>query len=203
MNVVLRYNHVDLNHLRIKDYQTWNAYNYQIPLHYKLGNIMMDKIMIDTPILFVPFGVKNYTNNNDNSKFFLDLSFENMEHDKNIYSFYQTLQKLDSYIEGKKDYIRRLLKLEYNLEYVRQIRTNKKEYYYSPTFKLKLNKNINHDFDIDVYSKNYKIQESIETCIKDNCYVKLIIYCEGLWVVKNKLGITWKIKKIDLQPLTL
>ena len=50
------------------------------------------EFLIQTPVLFVPFGIQQYSIND--SKKYLDLSFQNIENDKNIQVFLKNLKQI-------------------------------------------------------------------------------------------------------------
>lgn len=206
MNIILNFNHLELNKLKIEESQTNYDDNYQIPLSYQLSNnLFLNYIIINTCYMYVPTGLKKYKNTKGStddmiqSKYFLDLVFDNIENAKENYLFYKKINEIDSFFESKKEYIRKLLKLDYSLTYVKQIKKNKYNHFL-PTFKVKLQKNQDDLFDIELIDRHHnKINQKLEQCVLENCYVKLVIYFDSIWIVKDKMGISWKIKKIIKQ----
>lgn len=206
MNIILNFNHLELNKLKIEENQTNYDDNYQIPLSYQLSNnLFLNYIIINTCYMYVPTGLKKYKNTKGStddiiqSKYFLDLVFDNIENAKENYLFYKKINEIDSFFESKKEYIRKLLNLDYSLTYVKQIKKNKYNHFL-PTFKVKLQKNQDDLFDIELIDRHHnKINQKLEQCVLENCYVKLVIYFDSIWIVKDKMGISWKIKKIIKQ----
>lgn len=206
MNIILNFNHLELNKLKIEESQTNYDDNYQIPLSYQLSNnLFLNYIIINTCYMYVPTGLKKYKNTKGStddmiqSKYFLDLVFDNIENAKENYLFYKKINEIDSFFESKKEYIRKLLNLDYSLTYVKQIKKNKYNHFL-PTFKVKLQKNQDDLFDIELIDRHHnKINQKLEQCVLENCYVKLVIYFDSIWIVKDKMGISWKIKKIIKQ----
>ena len=207
MNIIIYFNNLELKRIKIDEPKSNYDDNYQIPLTYQISNhLFLENIMIDTCFLYVPNALKKYKNINDlntnliySNKYFLDLVFDNIEDIKENYLFYKKINEIDNFFESKKEYIRKLLKLDCNLTYVRQIKKNKYNHYL-PSFKAKIQKNQYNLFDVDILDKdNNKINEKLEDYVLENCYIKLVIYFDTIWIVKDKMGISWKIKKITKQ----
>ena len=161
--------------INIKKFLKYSDNYTLIPIKYKNNDLI-----IQTPKMYIPYGEKFVYNNND--KKYVDISFQNIENDKNIELFYHNLDIIHSKINKVFD--------EYNVDDL--IKTyNKNE-----LLRLKINKGIL------IYDHNQNIIDKIIP----NTYGYFIINLHGLWVNKNNNNIYyhWVLlqSKIDI-PLYL
>ena len=161
--------------INIKKFLKYSDNYTLIPIKYKNNDLI-----IQTPKMYIPYGEKFVYNNND--KKYVDISFQNIENDKNIELFYHNLDIIHSKINKVFD--------GYNVDDLIKI-YNKNE-----LLRLKINKGIL------IYDHNRNIIDKIIP----NTYGYFIIHLHGLWVNKNNNNIYyhWVLlqSKIDI-PLYL
>ena len=161
--------------INIKKFLKYSDNYTLIPIKYKNNDLI-----IQTPKMYIPYGEKFVYNNND--KKYVDISFQNIENDKNIELFYHNLDIIHSKINKVFD--------GYNVDDLIKI-YNKNE-----LLRLKINKGIL------IYDHNKNIIDKIIP----NTYGYFIIHLHGLWVNKNNNNIYyhWVLlqSKIDI-PLYL
>ena len=161
--------------INIKKFLKYSDNYTLIPIKYKNNDLI-----IQTPKMYTPYGEKFVYNNND--KKYVDISFQNIENDKNIELFYHNLDIIHSKINKVFD--------GYNVDDLIKI-YNKNE-----LLRLKINKGIL------IYDHNRNIIDKIIP----NTYGYFIIHLHGLWVNKNNNNIYyhWVLlqSKIDI-PLYL
>ena len=161
--------------INIKKFLKYSDNYTLIPIKYKNNDLI-----IQTPKMYIPYGEKFVYNNND--KKYVDISFQNIENDKNIELFYHNLDIIHNKINKVFN--------EYNVDDLIKI-YNKNE-----LLRLKINKGIL------IYDHNQNIIDKIIP----NTYGYFIIHLHGLWVNKNNNNIYyhWVLlqSKIDI-PLYL
>jgi hypothetical protein len=144
--------------INIKKFLKYSDNYTLIPIKYKNNDLI-----IQTPKMYIPYGEKFVYNNND--KKYVDISFQNIENDKNIELFYHNLDIIHSKINKVFD--------GYNVDDLIKI-YNKNE-----LLRLKINKGIL------IYDHNQNIIDKIIP----NTYGYFIIHLHGLWVNKNNNNI--------------
>ena len=77
--------------INIKKFLKYSDNYTLIPIKYKNNDLI-----IQTPKMYIPYGEKFVYNNND--KKYVDISFQNIENDKNIELFYHNLDIIHSKI---------------------------------------------------------------------------------------------------------
>ena len=161
--------------INIKKFLKYSDNYTLIPIKYKNNDLI-----IQTPKMYIPYGEKFVYNNND--KKYVDISFQNIENDKNIELFYHNLDIIHSKINKVFD--------GYNVDDLIKI------YNRNELLRLKINKGIL------IYDHNRNIIDKIIP----NTYGYFIIHLHGLWVNKNNNNIYyhWVLlqSKIDI-PLYL
>ena len=161
--------------INIKKFLKYSDNYTLIPIKYNNNDLI-----IQTPKMYIPYGEKFVYNNND--KKYVDISFQNIENDKNIELFYHNLDIIHNKINKVFN--------EYNVDDLIKI-YNKNE-----LLRLKINKGIL------IYDHNQNIIDKIIP----NTYGYFIIHLHGLWVNKNNNNIYyhWVLlqSKIDM-PLYL
>ena len=206
MDLILNYNELNIN----KIYFVQPLHNLimgnglHINLKYKLLDLDLNEIILETPVMEAPFGIRKYdeTDNKNKNKFYIDLSFKDIEINSEINNFYNKIKEIDEFIIEKSKFFSSLWNLDNNKDieemYINQIRYNYKddEGRYPPTFKIKMSKNRNGIFNSEIYGKKPQEMESLQDVIKKGSKVQIIMKCNGIWSINNKFGITWKVKYI-------
>lgn len=178
-----------------------------IDINYKVNEILtLSSIILLTPVMNIPFGIKKYNNYSEENeiKYYLDLSFNGMHDRKEIKDFYSLIKNLDNfiidYLFTNQDKFNLNYKNKKDLQenYISQIRNdNNHNLNLSPTFKIKLSENKKNGLSTQIYYKKKKIKKICENIIK-KCNVKCIIKCNGIWINGKKIGVTWKAEKINI-----
>jgi len=131
------------------------------------------EFLIQTPVLFVPFGIQQYSIND--SKKYLDLSFQNIENDKNIQVFLKNLKQIHSSV--KEDF------QEYTVD------NFLKETKFPTLLRLKVDDNC---FFFD-QNKN-KYQDDLP-----KTYGSFIIHLTGLWSMNQKIWFQWQLLQAKIK----
>ena len=209
MEIVLNYK--DFNVKNIHFIEPLNNIIMKKGLHinmiYKQMEYTLNEILLETPVMEAPFGIRKYddSDNKNKNKFYLDLSFKGYDEGQTeIQEFYEKIKQLDEYIVNKSKFLSNKWQLSgKNIEelYVNQIRYNYKDNFnkYPPTFKIKMSKNNNGLFTTKLYGENREI-DMLENLIKSGSKIQVVIKCNGIWSIKNRFGITWKVRYIKMIP---
>jgi hypothetical protein len=178
-----------------------------VNITYNLKECILNKILLKTPIMLVPFGIKKYddTDIKNKNKYYIDLSFQNINNNNDSDFFLKKMKELDTFIISESEkYLNEwdLKKDNLNIEklYVKQIRYNYKNtgINYPPTFKIKIKKNNTGFFNTKIITDNKNIENNIEKYITPNSHIQIIMQCNGLWSINNNFGLTWKVKYLKL-----
>jgi len=157
--------------INIKKFLKYSDNYTLIPIKYKNNDLI-----IQTPKMYVPYGEKYLY-----SKKYIDISFQNIDNDKNIELFYHNLEIIHKKVNNVFD--------EYIVDDLIKTYNNNK------LLRLKINK------DILIYDHNKNVIDKII----NNTYGNFIIHLQGLWVNKNgNIYYHWELLqcKIDI-PLYL
>ena len=165
---------IDKNNINIKKFLKYSDNYTLIPIKYNNKDLIFQ-----TPKMYVPYGEKFVYNNND--KKYVDISFQNIENDKNIELFYKNLKIIHNKIKK--------IFNEYKVDDLI------KKYNKNELLRFKINK------DILIFDHNKNMIEKII----NNTYGYFIIHLQGLWVNQNNnIYYHWELlqSKIDM-PLYL
>ena len=207
MEIIINKNNLDINKICFSECLSNKVINNgkHISINYKIDDkLTLTNILLITPDMNIPFEIKKY-NNYDNkiSKYYLDISFDNIDKNEEIKQFYNLINELDKYIldhiyQNQNKYSL-YYKSKYDLEqnYISQIRKNPKKQHLLPTFKLKLSQINGGEISAKIYNKKVKIYDLNNIFFK-NTNVKCIIKCNGIWIIGNKIGVTWKADVINI-----
>jgi hypothetical protein len=167
---------------------------------YRTPTLTLNNLLFETPWMDAPFGICQYNNDKDKSegKYHLDLSFNGHTHDPEIKNFFRVIENLDNFIINFIDNYQDCLGItnKNGYKYNHQLRYNKNNPKYPPTFKLKIfEKNTKV---VDLYGKEVN---NFNEYIQPNSRVQALIRCNGLWCYDNKWGLSWKVCKIVVKHL--
>ena len=194
MEIVLNYK--DFNVKNIHFIEPLNNIIMKKGLHinmiYKQMEYTLNEILLETPVMEAPFGIRKYddSDNKNKNKFYLDLSFKGYDEGQTeIQEFYEKIKQLDEYIVNKSKFLSNKWQLSgKNIEelYVNQIRYNYKDNFnkYPPTFKIKMSKNNNGLFTTKLYGENREI-DMLENLIKSGSKIQVVIKCNGIWALRE------------------
>ncbi len=152
-----------------------NIYNH--PIKY-----LNDSLIIQTPILNMPFGKYSY-----GAKSYIDASFINDVVDKDMANFKEIIVKINNIV------IKYVSKINKKLKFVDSIKNSNK--IYSDRIRL----NIQDDILVFNEKKNLVSQEYL----KARAYVKFLITPNNIWQNEEKFGITWIILQAKVYPQTI
>jgi len=202
MNQIVKYNYFNPENIKFLNKKQYDSIA-KIGLCYHHTPTFKNYISFITPWMFVPFGMGRYENNLNDTKFYLDLSFAGINTDLYLQQFHNILDKIDKYI---------IYNIRNNLEhlelghllpkknlakvYTNSLRYNinkdtlEKDRRFPPTLKLKL-----FTTNLILTDKDGHKLHSYDH-LRRGIYVKANIKCNGMWILKNKFGLTWTAKHI-------
>jgi len=153
-----------------------------IPIKYKHNNNKLD-VIIQTPRLYIPFGINPYRDKN-----YISLSFRNYEYDREIKTFLKTIKKLSNHIE---EYIK--YKWGHRYHFDNNIKENGNGF--PPLLKMTIPENVNIFDD----NRNNLVLDNITPKIECNG----IIYLSHIWKNKTRFGLTWKLLQLKVYPIKM
>ena len=145
---------------------------YKYPIKY-----LANDLIIQTPIIFIPFGLSMY-----NNKTYLDISFININNDKEMTTFKSTIDKINACVKSK------IHKKNKKLKFTNSIK--KSSNLYPDRFRLCIKD------DILVFNENKKLIQF--DYIQPKMYVKVLIHPECIWCNEETFGITWNVVQLKL-----
>lgn len=143
---------------------------YKYPIKY-----LANDLIIQTPIIFIPFGLSMY-----NNKTYLDISFIN--NDKEMNMFKSIIQKINTCVKNK------MIKKNKKLKFTNSIK--KSTNLYPDRLRLCIKD------DIMVFNEHKKIVQF--DYIQPKMYVKVLIHPECIWCNEETFGITWNVVQLKL-----
>ena len=132
-----------------------------------------DYLIIQTPLLYVPFGIQEYNTRNT-----IDISFHNIKYSKQTEHFYNTINVLHNTIL---DYVDTKDKTIFGIKH---------SVGYPPLLKLNVGKT--------TCWNNNREQMSLED-IKKNSFGSLIIHLEGVYITEKNIGFIWNVLQIRVK----
>jgi len=144
----------------------------------KYGSTTTCNIVIQTPLMFIPFGISTF-----NTSSYIEVSFKNPTHDSTIDDFYTFISSINHYFMSHKKFKK--------YTFINSLR--KPHDFFPHTLKLKYNTDIlifNED-NIDITNTHV---------IKPKLYSKFIIQLTNVWVnhKDKKYGLLWSICQMKL-----
>lgn len=170
MNIILKHNSIDLNLLKIKKKINIGNQFLNYPIKYSDKNLI-----IQTPIVYIPFGINKYDNKN-----YIDISFVNSDNDSTMNQFKNIIISLNDKIQNKLKNINK--KKKFITSY------KKSNGFFSDRLRLSFLE------DILIFNESKK-QISLEH-IKSKIYTKLLLCPQFIWEHKKTYGISWNILQI-------
>ena len=175
------------------------------------GNMYYDrkKLYIQTPIIKILNDLNKYENNGKKS-LSIDLSFGDLDVNKNIEVFYHNLENMDSLIlesgiKNSKEWL--------NKQSVKDLI----ESCYKPLLRKSVDKKTNEPnglfptsmrVKINTSTKIYNFQDELienkklDDLFVKGCKVQTILGTYGVWNMNNKFGCSWYIEKIRIEQET-
>ena len=152
-----------------------NIYNY--PIKY-----MNNSLIIQTPILTMPFGKYSYGPNS-----YIDASFINDAVDKDMVCFKDIVSKTNKFA------INYISKMNKKIKFISSIKNSNE--LYSDRIRLNIQE------DILVFNERKQLLE--HNYLKAKAYVKFLISPIHIWQNDNKYGISWSILQAKVYPQTV
>ena len=173
-NKILKVNDITIDNIVLKKQICIGNNLYNIPIKYLVNNLI-----IQTPIIFIPFTINKYKGNN-----YLDISFLNSEIDKEMSLFKKFIIDFNKYIETI------INKKNKNLEFVNSIKKS------NSIFPDRLRLSI----DDNILVFNDKKQLINFDMIQPKIYSKLLISPLCIWKNNKQFGIKWYILQTKIYP---
>jgi hypothetical protein len=157
-----------------------NIFNY--PIKY-LG----DNLIIQTPILYIPFGIYKY-----GTKSYLDASFLNISVDKEMSEYKGVINSLNNKVVKFISNIYNI-KSKGNWNFIDSVKQSTELYPDRMRFNLQA--------DILIFSDTKKLLDF--DYVKAKSYTKFLVTPVNIWLNDSKYGITWQILQIKIYPQTI
>jgi len=171
-------------------------------------------LIMQTPKMYIPYGVNKYEEPGKPNKYNLHLSFRGKEENGLVNEFYETMSRFDKKIiqDAMTNSISWFKKKTVSSEYLQDaykplVKFSKSEggeYIdkYPPTITIKLPYR-DGAFTCDVYNKK---KEKVENCdleqiLTKGCKVQVLMQCMGLWFAGTSFGCSWKVLQMKLEEL--
>jgi hypothetical protein len=152
-----------------------NIYNY--PIKY-----MNNSLIIQTPILTMPFGKYSY-----GTKSYIDASFINDVVDKDMVCFKDIVSKTNNFV------INYISKMNKKIKFISSIKNSNE--LYSDRIRLNIQE------DILVFNETKQLLD--HNYLKAKAYVKFLISPIHIWQNEDKYGITWSLLQAKVYPQTV
>jgi hypothetical protein len=157
------------------------------------------KLCLQTPWMFAPFGISEFVDEKTGPKYSLDVSFKGLDSDPKIKTFHDKMKELDEKIleqgvNSSKQWFGKIMKKVVLEELFRPVvKPAKDPEKYSPTIKFKI-MNVNQ---VEIYDtdKNKLTMDQIVS----GSQVQAIIECASVWFVNKTFGVTWKLVQLQLK----
>jgi len=184
--------HTLLDNLDISQYKD----NQKITLSTKDGKPMR----VQTPRLYMPFGISGFTPPVGNTKWNIDFSLKGYDEDGNVKEFYETLQKTEAAIVeavrvqspdifGKEMTTEELLPMfNSNIKHSADR---------EPKFRVRVDTTMGGDVKASIFDKD---KNSITSDLKDKLYARnsgiAIVEMNSMYFLNKKFGVTWKLHQL-------
>lgn len=172
MSKIYKPKEINIEHIIFKKPICIGNNMYKYPIKY-LGN----DLIIQTPIIFIPFGLSMY-----NNKTYLDISFININKDKEMNSFKKSIDHINTCGKNK------INKKNKKLKFTNSIK--KSTNLYPDRFRLCIKD------DIMVFNEHKDLIQF--DYIQPKMYVKVLIHPECIWCNEETFGITWNVVQLKL-----
>ena len=169
-------------------------------------------LIIQTPKMYMPWGMGKFEGDGGNVKYSLDLSFKNMESNENMEAFYKAISAFDERLvdDGVKNSMAWFKKKKQSVEvckalYAPMIKVSRDKDgepngKFPPTFKCKVPFR-DGTFLCDAYDSNRKlIEDDLSSVLVKGGQCQALIQCVGIWFAGGKYGCSWKIVQMKAYP---
>lgn len=161
-----------------------------------------ETMMVQTPRM-LSFGINKFVYSEE-SYYSVTFSFIGIENDEKLKEFHDFLVKLDTWgkelaLKNSWEWlgIKNISSETIDVNYHTNIKTSGKHDY----IKMKLRKGVS-GFTTTFFNKDKEVIDNsdIELVFNKGSYVRALLECNGFWVSNGKLGISWKIKQMIVEP---
>lgn len=181
-----------LDNLEISKYKD----NQKITLSTKDGKPMR----VQTPRLYMPFGISGFTPPVGNTKWNIDFSMKGYDEDGNVNEFYETLQKTEAAIvEAVRVQSTDIFGKEMTTEELLPMFNSniKHSADREPKFRVRVDTTIGGEVKANIFDKD---KNNITTDLKDKLYARnsgvAIIEMNSIYFLNRKFGVTWKLHQL-------
>ena len=187
-------------------------------------NINAGPIHIQVPELEIPFDCGTYypSETDGFGKYNVKCSLKGYQTDSKIMEFHDKLVELDKKImsDAMKNSVLWFKKKNLTQDVIESLytpmvkvstdkETGEPNGKYAPTFGFKINKR-NHSVQCKCFTMDKSIMNTddkeqgdyvdLETKFKKGTKIKMLLACNGIWIVNGKFGCTWKAEQIRINP---
>ena len=168
MNTISKPNEVDIKNITLKNKINISNDFTNYPIKYNNNNLI-----IQTPIVYLPFGINKY-----NNKSYIDISFINIKNDNVMCEFKELIVNIHTFIKKK---------ISKKIKFVSSFKSTE---YYPDRLRLSFYE------DILVFNES----KSLITLdyVKSKIYSKLLIIPQFLWTNNEVSGIVWNILQMKI-----
>ena len=203
-NNVMMHTKFDANALTCGECTKNRAGGNQVSLLYNNNR----RIVVQTPMLFAPFGLSEYVpeNNAGPIKYSIDLSFKGYDTDPNTKQFMDTIRSIDEKmvslaVENSKTWFGKQMSKEIVEELYRPlVKESKQPDKYAPTLKLKIrpSRNSSDPFgDIQAFTSEKEPFNMKD--FQSGTGVKCIIDFSPVWFVNKQFGLTLNLVQLEIK----
>lgn len=168
------------------------------------------RIVVQTPMLFAPFGLSEYVpeNNAGPVKYSVDLSFKGHDTDPKVKQFMDTIKSIDERmvslaVDNSKTWFGKQMSKEIVEELYRPlIKESKQPEKYAPTMKLKIrpSRNSGEPFsDIQAFGSDKQPFDMKE--FQAGTGIKCIIDFSPVWFVNKQFGLTLNLVQLEVKSM--
>lgn len=168
MNTILKFTDINMNSVSIKKQINISDEYTNYPIKYNNNNLV-----IQTPIVYLPFGINKY-----NNKSYIDISFINASKNS-MDQFKNSILNINKFVKKK-----------FNKKKLKFLSSFKCTEYYPERLRLSFYE------DILIFSESKKLL-SLDY-IKSKIYVKLLISPQFIWTNASSYGIVWNILQMKI-----
>lgn len=157
------------------------------------------KIIIQTPMMFAPFGLSVFTDDTNGSKYSLDFSFRDKENDTQISKYYDMLQEVDKFmieqaVKNSKEWFGKQMSSEVVQELYRPlIKEPKDPSKYASTVKYKI-RNTSDKLNVEAFDEQ-KNPFDMDNFVS-GCKAKALIELSSIWFVNKQFGCTFTVVQL-------
>ena len=195
----MMYKNFDASKLAVGELSKNRAGGNQVSLMYdeRKGNIILQ-----TPVVSVPFGLSEYVPDGSDPKYSIDISFKGHEDNSRTAAFKRIMEDVDEHmislgvLNSRKWFAGKALSREVVEELYRPlVKPSKQPEKYAPTLKCKIRSLSN----LDAFTKER--QPFDINMLQMGSTVKLILEFSPVWFVNKQFGVTLNILQLEINTI--